>query len=110
MSRFTLLFALLGSLLWSFPLAAEPLSGPELPDRSWGWALVIPSLLGGGVLTAYGLSIDCGPLDTACHRRASLAIWGGVGVLSLGSAFGLAILESGGRPSGVALNGKFWSL
>ena len=111
-SKLLVLLAVVGSSLCAFPAAAEPEPAKsrlelEVPERSWGYWVVLPSIIAGSTLTAYGLSIDCAPTDTPCHRRAGLAIWGGIGVVSLGSALGIAIVESGGRPSGVAFSGTF---
>jgi hypothetical protein len=64
-------------------------------ETHWGWAIVSGSLLVGGALTMLGLQVDCGPADTECHRRASLAIWGGVGVASVGSICGLTLVHWG---------------
>jgi hypothetical protein len=83
--------------------AARSLLGPgrqsngtssNRPD--WGWLVIGPSLVAGAACTGYGLSLDCASTDGACRRKASLAIWGGVGISSLGSLIGLALLESQG--------------
>jgi len=64
-------------------------------EAHWGWAVVGGSLLLGSAITIVGLGIDCGRADTECHRKASLAIWGGVGIASVGSICGLTLVQWG---------------
>ena len=64
------------------------------PALSWGWLVIAPSLVAGTACLTYGLSQDCSELDTPCQRRASLAIWGSVGIISLGSLIGISLLTS----------------
>jgi hypothetical protein len=73
--------------------AAEPARG------EWGWAVVVSSVVAGAALTLYGLTIECGDDDVSCQRRASLPIWGGVGVASLGTLIGIRIVQVGREPS-----------
>jgi hypothetical protein len=79
-------------------LLAPSESHAETPEpglqRPAGIAIVLASLAAGAALTAYGLSIDCGESDHACHRRASLPIWSGIGVAGAGSVLGLTIIGS----------------
>jgi hypothetical protein len=74
-------------------------------DGDWAWWIVIPSLALGAVLTGYGLSFDCARADTSCQRSASAAIWGGVGVASLGSLLGVSIVQAGAAQSPNSLSG-----
>jgi hypothetical protein len=62
-------------------------------DATAGVVVILASLAAGAALSAYGLTIDCGPSDHACHRRAAAPIWGGVGVAAVGSLVGLRLLE-----------------
>jgi hypothetical protein len=65
------------------------------PAISWGWLVIAPSLVAGTACLTYGLSQDCSEADTSCQRRASLAIWGSVGIISLGSLIGISLSSSG---------------
>jgi hypothetical protein len=65
--------------------------GQRNPD--WGWLVIGPSLVAGAACTGYGLLHDCAGADKSCSRTASLAIWGGVGIASLGSIVGMALLQ-----------------
>lgn len=64
------------------------------PAFGWGWLVIAPSLVLGTASLTYGLSQDCSEGDTPCQRRASLAIWGSVGIISLGSLIGISLLRS----------------
>jgi hypothetical protein len=81
--------------------AAAP--APAAPQRSaaatWGVIVVLASIAAGASLTAYGLTIDCGDDDHACHRRAALPIWGGVGVAAVGTVVGLRVIQSSSTSS-----------
>lgn len=85
-----------------------PSTGPSVSTAT-GLAIVLASIAAGAALTVYGLTIDCGPQDHACHRRASLPIFGGVGVASAGSIFGLVLLPSqdGSRSAALTLAARF---
>jgi hypothetical protein len=75
--------------------AAQP--GPAARQQGSvvpGVAVVLASIAAGAALTGYGLTIDCSETDHACHRRASLPIWGGVGLASVGTLCGLALLPA----------------
>ena len=76
-----------------------PTTKLEESGGAWGWLVVLPSLAAGAALLGYGLSIDCKQADIDCQRKASLAIWGSVGVASLGSLLGLCIVEKGKSPA-----------
>jgi hypothetical protein len=39
--------------------------------------------------------VDCRDGDKPCEKRASLAIWGGIGIASLASAIGISVVQSG---------------
>jgi hypothetical protein len=64
-------------------------------DGSWGWFIVASSILAGGVVTTAGLAQTCESGVNACSRGASVAIWGGVGLATVGSIVGLAIAHRG---------------
>lgn len=70
---------------------------PARSTASWGVIVIATSIAAGAALTGYGLTFDCSADDHACHRRASLPIWGGVGVAAAGSLVGLRLLSIGGR-------------
>jgi hypothetical protein len=57
------------------------------------WTILIASLAVGAATTVYGTTITCAEADARCRRRASLAIWGGVGIASLGSAIALGSMQ-----------------
>lgn len=67
---------------------------PSPPAFSRGWLVIAPSLVLGAASLTYGLSQDCSEVDTPCQRRASLAIWGSVGIISLGSLIGISLSRS----------------
>lgn len=67
---------------------------PSPPGFGWGWLVIAPSLVVGTASLTYGLSQDCSEVDTPCQRRASLAIWGSVGIISLGSLIGISLSRS----------------
>jgi hypothetical protein len=69
-------------------------TSPPIGSWSWGWLLLGSGIAAGGALTTYGLAQGCSSGDTACERHASIAIWGGLGIASLSSMFGLAIVQS----------------
>lgn len=75
------------------PATAEP----PRATATWGAIVIATSIAAGAALTGYGLTFDCRANDHACHRRASLPIWGGVGVAAAGSLVGLRLLSIGGR-------------
>jgi hypothetical protein len=78
------------------PVALEPESQSNSKSHhgpDWGWLVLGPSLVAGAACTGYGLLLDCAGADPSCPRRASLAIWGGVGIASLGSLVGMALLQ-----------------
>lgn len=77
------------------PSGPAPSAVSSAPRGEWGWLLVFPSLAAGGGLLAYGLSIECAEQDTGCQRGAGAALWGGVGLASLGSLLGLAVVQAG---------------
>jgi hypothetical protein len=72
-------------------------TGPVGTPRrgEWRWWLVIPSLGASAALLTYGLSIDCADADTECQRKASLAIWGSMGMASAGTLLGIRIVQVG---------------
>ena len=80
------------------PRPATVSTAPAPPGASEsataGWALVVLSLAAGTAVTLTGLAIDCAEADRGCRRRSSLAIAGGVGVASLGSAIGLSLVQA----------------
>lgn len=59
-----------------------------------GWTLVVLSLAVGTAVTLTGLTIDCAERDRGCQRRSSLAIAGGAGIASIGSAIGLSLVQA----------------
>jgi hypothetical protein len=61
----------------------------------WGWTVLGSGLALGGALTTYGLTFDCSDTARECQRRASIAIWGGIGIAALSSAIGIAIVQMG---------------
>lgn len=74
--------------------AEPPPSAPRPPpSHTWGAIVIATSIVAGAALTGYGLTIDCGDHDHACHRRAALPIWSGVGVAAAGSIVGLQLLR-----------------
>lgn len=79
------------------PPAGGGAPSPQRPEPSgrWGWLLVVPSLAAGAALLAYGLSIECAEHDTGCQRGAGAAIWGSVGIASVGSLLGISIVQAG---------------
>lgn len=84
--------------------AAEVPPEPEVSTTdATGWYVLAASLLVGAALTTYGLGIDCDEHDHACHRRASLPIWGGVGVAASGSILGLYLVQPPGGASNATL-------
>lgn len=62
---------------------------------TWGWYVVASGLVVGAASTTYGLTIDCSGSDLGCQSRASLAIWGGIGIAALASALGIAVVQAG---------------
>lgn len=85
------------------PLVAFPtfrVSGPttlELTvasresERTLGFWITVLSLSLGAATTAAGLIPTCGD-DESCARHASLAIWGGIGIASVGGTFGIPLM------------------
>lgn len=67
---------------------------PSAPALGRGWLVIAPSLVLGTASLTYGLLQDCAEVDTPCQRRASLAIWGSVGIVSLGSLIGISLMRS----------------
>lgn len=110
----------LATSTWIAPARAEPPASPTPAPRAnaqpstgeWGWLVVGSGLLVGGALTGVGLTIDCDDEARACERAASIKIWGGIGIASLATAVGIAIVQAGRTrlqmtSSGVALAGAF---
>jgi hypothetical protein len=79
-------------VVWLAPRPAHAETPKATLERQAGVAIVLVSLAAGAALTAYGLGIECGDQDHACHRRASLPIWSGIGVAGAGSVLGLTIM------------------
>ena len=81
------------------PTVAPPIPSPHVPSwrqtGSWGWLVVVTSVGLGVATTAYGLTLRCADDDTECRRHTSLAIWGGVGIASVGATFGILIVQIG---------------
>jgi hypothetical protein len=77
------------------PLPPAPAPAPAHDSGQWGWWVLGGGLVAGAALTTYGLTIDCATGDDACGRRASLPIWGGIGLAALASGLGLAVVETG---------------
>ncbi len=114
---------LLATSTWLAPARAEPPAAPPpaaatttptKPTGEWGWLVVGSGLLAGGALTGVGLSIGCDDGSRECERRASVMIWGGIGIAGLASALGIAIVQAGrarvqASPTagGFALHGTF---
>ena len=90
------------------PTAATPAPAPQA-GRALGIGVVLASIAAGAAVTIYGLSIDCSEQDHACHRRASLPIFGGVGLAAAGSIVGLTLMPSPDGTSSAALTirGRF---
>ena len=70
---------------------------PRAAPGSWGYWVVASSVVVGGGVTTYGLTLDCAKGDDACRWSTSLAIWGGLGGAMVGSLVGLAIVHDGKR-------------
>jgi hypothetical protein len=82
------------------PSAAAPAVSPGSPSNGasqqgleWGWLVLGSSLVAASASMSYGLSLDCADADRPCQRRASLAIWGSVGIVSLGSVVAIVLLQ-----------------
>lgn len=84
-------------------------AGPASVSTGAGLAVIFASIAAGAALTIYGLSIDCEPLDSGCHRRASLPIAGGVGLAATGSLVGFFVIHSttGANAAALAVGGRF---
>jgi hypothetical protein len=80
--------------------APAPATAQGHDSGHWGWWVLGGGLVAGAALTTYGLTIDCATGDDGCGRRASLPIWGGIGLAALASGLGLAVVETG-RQRGV---------
>lgn len=91
------------------PRPATVSTAPASESATAGWALVVLSLAAGTAVTLTGLAIDCAEADRGCRRRSSLAIAGGVGVASLGSAIGLSLVQASELRS-TAPSGARWQL
>jgi hypothetical protein len=102
-------WALLVIASWPEPALAQSGQAAHHAPSGPGIAIVLASIAAGAALTTYGLTVDCGLSDHACHRRASLPIWGGVGVASVGSIVGLVLLQSpnGSSTPALTLGGRF---
>ena len=50
------------------------------------------------------LAIECPPNDLECARWASLGIWSGIGIASLGAAAGLLVVRAHSRPARVQVS------
>lgn len=75
---------------------AEPQlsTNDRVQPLSSGWLLIaLTSALGAG-LTAGASTITCDEHDSKCARWASLGIWTGVGLASVGAVAGLLIVEA----------------
>jgi hypothetical protein len=81
------------------PAPAAPVSPAGAPTwrttGTWGWLVLGTGVAAGAALTTYGLTFDCGDDQHPCQRRASIAIWGGLGIAALSSAVGIAIVQNG---------------
>jgi hypothetical protein len=80
---------------------AQPQNASNRPSAV-GWTVLIASLAAGAATTAYGLGISCEEADRDCSRHSSLAIWGGIGIASIGSAFALGSMQTDDAPPGTA--------
>lgn len=91
------------------PPAPAPKPVPASASSAPSIAIIVASIAAGVAITAYGLSFDCGEDDHSCHRRASLPIFGGVGVAAAGSIVGLVLLPSvdGTRTAAFTLGARF---
>lgn len=70
-------------------------------STSWGWPLAVLSVATGAVITGASLGIECAPNDLECARWASLGIWSGIGIASLGAAAGLLVVQAHSRTAPV---------
>jgi hypothetical protein len=88
--------------------AAVPARPGWQREGTWGWFLVVTSLIAGAAVTTYGLTIDCERDDIPCARGSGLAIVGGVGIASAGSLAGITIVQAGQRGSaGLQIGSRF---
>lgn len=92
--------------------ASQTSASPPEPTGEWGFIVVASGIVAGGALTTYGLTFDCGDAARACQREASIAIWGGIGIASLSSAIGIAIVQMGrarvqATATGLSMTGVF---
>jgi hypothetical protein len=76
--------------------AAEPQAlPPKAPAQlsvERAWLVVGSALVAGAFLAGSGLSAECAG-ETSCRRLASLSLWGGIGVASAGTIFGLTLIQ-----------------
>lgn len=77
------------------PPATPPTSWKH--DGTWGWFLAASSIFVGGGVSGVGLAVSCTNShdQKGCEQRASMLIWGGIGLGALGSVIGLAVAAAG---------------
>jgi hypothetical protein len=73
---------------------ADPPTNGSGPSSRVGWTVAIVSTAAGGVLTTVGALIDCSRGDFECARWASLGIWSGIGIASVGTIVGLLMVTA----------------
>ncbi len=77
------------------PVPPPPPPVVRVSSGTWGWYVLASGVAVGAAVTAYGFTIDCSETDLACRSRASLGIWGGIGIAAIASALGLAVVQAG---------------
>jgi len=84
--------------------ADPPTNGSPSASTGTGWTVAIASVALGGVITTVGSMVDCSRGDLECARWASLGIWSGIGVASIGSVVGLLMVRAASRSNRVQLS------
>ena len=66
-------------------------------DGSWGWFVVATSVFVGAGITGFGLGQTCPDPEpvNACTKGTSLALWAGIGIVAVGTAIGVLIVQEG---------------
>lgn len=90
--------------------AAPPSSSGATPSASVGWGIAIVSAACGAAITSVSLTVDCSRDDPTCARWASVGIWSGIGVASIGAVVGLLVVRSATRPPPVRISVSFDAL
>jgi hypothetical protein len=119
-TRVILPFSLIAFLAVDVPSAAADATRPpptvsRTPPtdarETWGWTILGFGVAVGASITAYGLTFECagdepdaraasfpgttGESSDRCRRNASVAIWGGIGIMALSTAIGLSLVRIG---------------